>query len=123
MMTKISIINLKGGASKTSIIVNLGGVLVEQGLKPMLIDLDPQKSATRWARQEEGKFPYPVIAMEVKNPKEFKNEMDRLEAKHSFNLVLFDTPPALQAESMIAALLSDIVLIPITPSPLDLWAA
>lgn len=119
----ISVINLKGGSSKSSTIVNLGGVLHESGKRPILIDIDPQQSATRWAQQGGEDFPFPVIAIEIgKNIQRFKADLSKLIKEHRADTVLFDTPPALSNEALISALLSDLVLIPITPSPLDIWA-
>lgn len=119
----ISAINLKGGSSKTSLILNLGGVLHEAKRRPILIDLDPQRSATRWAVQGGTSFPFPVIPLEIKDARQFKTSIDNLVKNHSADTILFDTPPAIQDESLIAALLSDLVLIPVTSSPLDIWAA
>ena len=121
--TAISIINLKGGASKTSTILNLGGILHESGRSPILIDCDLQQSATRWAAQGGDKFPFPVIPVKItKNAKQFKDKLNEIKKKHKADIVLFDTPPQLQEEALLTALLSDIILIPISPSPLDLWA-
>lgn len=119
----IAAINLKGGSSKTSTILNLGGVLHESGRRPILIDIDPQQSATRWAIQGKEKFPFPVISLSVgKNAKQFKAQIDQLVKKHGADTILFDTPPQLEDEALISALLADLVIIPITPSPLDIWA-
>ncbi len=119
----ISTVNLKGGASKTSTIINFGGILKESGRNPILIDCDLQQSATRWAIQGGEKFPFPVIPMKVsKDVKQFKEKLEELIKKHGADVVLFDTPPQLQNEALLTALLSDIILIPISPSPLDLWA-
>jgi chromosome partitioning protein len=119
----IAAINLKGGSCKTSTIVNLGGVLHENGHKPLLIDLDPQKSASQWAIQGGEKFPYPVVSIDVgKDAKRFKAKLDQLIKDHKVDTILFDTPPQLEDEAFISALLCDVVLIPLTPSPLDLWA-
>jgi chromosome partitioning protein len=119
----VSVVNLKGGAGKSSTIINLGGVLKEGGYKPVLIDSDPQQSATRWAEQGGKNFPFPVVPLEIgKNVKQFKDKLDRIVNEHKADVVLFDTPPQLQDEALLAALLSDVVLIPITPSPLDIWA-
>lgn len=118
----ISTINLKGGSGKTSTILNLGSVIHESGRKPLLIDMDPQQSAFQWAQQGGGKFPYPVETISGGNVKGFKVKLDQLKEKYKANTILFDTPPQIQNEAMIAALMSDLVLIPITPSPLDIWA-
>lgn len=120
----IAAINLKGGSCKTSTIINLSGALYDKGHKPIVIDLDPQQSASRWAKQGGDKFPYPVIAMEVgKSTKLFKTQLDKLIEKHKATAILFDTAPQLSDAALVAALLCDIALIPLTPSPLDLWAA
>jgi chromosome partitioning protein len=123
MVTIISCLNLKGGCGKTSSIVNLGGILSEKKLKPLLIDLDEQRSATHWAEQGGEKFPYPVIPISLESASQFKKEIDRLAKEHDANIILIDTPPQLEDDALIAALLSDVVLIPVSPSPLDLWAA
>jgi chromosome partitioning protein len=47
----ISVINLKGGVGKTTIALNLAATLAEQGQRVVLIDADPQQSATQWAQQ------------------------------------------------------------------------
>lgn len=119
----ISTINLKGGAAKTSTILNLGGVFHENGRRPILIDIDPQESAKRWSNQGGKKFPFPVISLKIgKNIKLFKLKLEQLTKENGADVILFDTPPQIQDEALVAALLSDIVLIPITPSPLDIWA-
>jgi len=119
----ISAINLKGGSGKTSTILNLAGILHESGRVPVLIDCDPQESATRWAIQGGLKFPFPVIPVKItKNAKQFKEKLEKITKEHKADAILFDTPPQLEEEAMITALLSDIVLIPISPSPLDIWA-
>lgn len=118
----IAALNLKGGCAKTTTTVNLGGVLHESGRKPLLIDIDPQKSATFWAGQGNGDFPFPVVPIEVNNARQFKTQLDKLIKDNKADTVLFDCPPALAHASLLAALLADIVLIPVTPSPLDVIA-
>lgn len=123
MKTIISCLNLKGGCGKSSIIVNLGGVLSEKKLRPMLIDMDGQMSATQWARQGGSKFPYPIVPMVISTANRIIGEIENLALHHKAEIILIDTPPQLEDDALIAALLSDIVLIPVSPSPLDLWAA
>jgi len=120
----VACLNLKGGCGKTSLITNLGGVLKEKGHSPVLIDLDPQNSAKQWEKQGDGKFPYPVHALKLsKNPKQLRDSIENLAESSKASYVLLDCPPELADPSLVATLLSDLVLIPITPSPLDIWAA
>lgn len=120
----ISAINLKGGAAKTSTIINLGGIIHESGRRPILIDCDLQQSATRWSTQGGDRFPFPVIPIKInKNHRQFKEKVDKIAKEHKADIILFDTPPQIQDEALLTALLSDVILIPISPSPLDIWAA
>ena len=47
-MKTVAVVNHKGGVGKTTTAVCLSGALVEQGRRVLLIDLDPQASASKW---------------------------------------------------------------------------
>jgi chromosome partitioning protein len=90
-----------------------------------VIDLDPQRSVTRWSKQNKD-FSLHVFSLDldVKNPAiKFKHDLDKLIAATNSNVVLIDAPPQLQDAALLSALISDLILIPVTPSPLDIWAA
>lgn len=121
----ISVINLKGGVGKTTIAINLAAALVERARGVLLIDTDPQESATRWARQARaGRSPFPMEVHPLRvegGAHPFQAALERL--AHAADTVVIDCPPELSDPALVAALLSDLVLVPVTPSPLDLWAA
>jgi chromosome partitioning protein len=50
-MNTVAVLNLKGGAGKTTIGINLAAVLGERKHRVVFLDLDPQQSATRWESQ------------------------------------------------------------------------
>jgi chromosome partitioning protein len=120
-----SCLNLKGGCGKSTICLNLAACLIGSDYKVLVVDLDPQHSLTRWARQSEKPLDYVrPLALEEKHPaKQFKNKLDKMIAEMGCNLVLIDSPPQLEAAALLAALVSDLILIPVTASPLDIWAA
>jgi len=125
----ISVINLKGGVGKTTIALNLAATLAEQGHRVVLIDADPQRSATQWAQQGTAaggtaRLPMAVHPLQAAaGAPQFKTALEQLAQAAQATLVVIDCPPELSDPALVAALLADLVLVPVTPSPLDLWAA
>lgn len=130
-MQIISVINLKGGVGKTTIALNLAATLADQEQRVMLIDADPQQSATQWAQQRPaggdavlGQLPMAVAPLRADDgAPQFQDALTRLAQAAQATLVVLDCPPELSDPALVAALLADLVLVPVTPSPLDLWTA
>lgn len=129
VMVTIAVLNLKGGCGKTTIALNLAAVLAERGRRPLVVDLDPQQSATRWAR---GAAPVEtgfnlrdsVLPLRIdRRADRFRVQLSDAAGHSGADLVVMDAPPELSDPALVAALLADLVLVPVTPSPLDLWAA
>jgi chromosome partitioning protein len=119
----ITIFNQKGGCGKTTIAMHIAGTLGLRLQRSLLIDMDPQGTATRWAAAapDENPFPASVISlapMGGKMHREVKNYIN------NYNYIIVDCPPAVESPVPASALLiSDLALIPIVPSPADMWAA
>lgn len=114
----ISILNQKGGVGKTTLAVHLATALSRKGRKVLLLDADPQGSALDWAAARHGEPAFPVVGL----PKaSIHKELPTL-AK-DYDLVLIDGPPRVYDVARSAIMASDLVVIPVQPSPYDVWAA
>jgi chromosome partitioning protein len=114
----ISVLNQKGGVGKTTLTVHLATALARKGEKVLLIDADPQGSALDWSAARHGKPLFPVAGL----PKaSLHKELPPLAANYS--TVLIDGPPRVYDVARSAIMASDLVLIPVQPSPYDVWAA
>ena len=120
-MSIIAVIQQKGGVGKSTITANLAGELVEKSLIVRVLDLDPQQSLATWARMGGGILSEIVGPVSIKSPKEFKAVVEA--ASNEAERVILDCPPGLPDTGMMAALMADLVILPVTPSPLDVIAS
>jgi chromosome partitioning protein len=113
----IAVVGNKGGTGKTTLALNLAAGLGRR--EPVVIvDADPQQSAYQWrlVRQEDPALPA-VVASAVS----LENSVRALRQTHAH--VVIDCPPSITAPQTERALgQADYALIPVQPSPMDLWA-
>lgn len=119
MVTHVTaVINQKGGAGKTTLAMNLAAGLAKRG-NTVVVDLDPQGSSVQWASQ--GSVPFPAAV------KQIQGKWDAQSLRHSFRAfshVVLDCPPSIDSHASLQALRAcDVALIPVLPSPVDLWAS
>lgn len=119
-MITLSLISMKGGSGKTSISVHLGVYATQKGMRTLIIDLDPQRSAERWAMMREringnNADDLTIVAGNHDNLNQLLKAADG-----AYDLVIIDTPPRTDAETLIAARKASIVLVPTRPSFFDI---
>jgi chromosome partitioning protein len=114
----IGILNRKGGGGKTSLSTNLASALSLSGNRILLVDADPQESALDWQASREGETLFPVVGMA--KPTLHK---DIPELARNYDHILIDGPPGINDVARSAMMACDLVVIPVQPSPYDVWAA
>ena len=116
-MKTLSMIAQKGGTGKTTLSIHLAVQASLAGLKVLLVDVDPQASATAWWRRRREEEP----ALIQSHGKALAKVLNRATARR-YDLVVIDTAPHSSEESSTCARLSDRVCIPTRPAILDLDA-
>jgi chromosome partitioning protein len=111
----------KGGSGKTTTLMAICGDLVDRGFRVLIGDADEQQTAYRWAHC--GEKPFPAIAINLASA---GGGMQESVSQHSgeFDFILLDTAPSATSPVVHNALLcSDAAIVPVQPTPADIWSA
>jgi len=115
----IAVLNQKGGVGKTTIAIHLAMAFArQQGTRVLLVDADPQGSALDWSAARTADPLFPVVGLPKKT---LHRELPSVAADYTH--VIVDGPPRVNDVARSAILASDLILIPVQPSPYDVWAA
>lgn len=114
----IGVLNQKGGVGKTTLTINIAATLAKAGYRVLVVDADPQGSALAWSSAREREPLFPVVGMAKPTL-----HRDLPEVARDYDMVVIDGAPRVNDLGRAAILASDIVLIPVQPSPYDVWAA
>ena len=114
----LAFLNQKGGVGKTTLAVHVAAALARNGARVLLIDADPQGSALDWATCRTADPLFPVIGF----PKPKLHKEIPAHIPH-YEYILIDGPPRVNELARSAIMAADLVVIPVQPSPYDVWAA
>jgi chromosome partitioning protein len=112
----ISLVNQKGGVGKTTVAINLAAGLVRHNRSTLLIDADPQGSVVQWQSVENNHL------FEVRHIPGPIEKADVEPVKDAYDYILIDAPPAFGEITISVLGVCDAAVIPVTPSPLDMWS-
>jgi chromosome partitioning protein len=114
-MKVISILNQKGGCGKTTIAVNLSKGIAVRRHKVMLIDADPQGSILNW-KGVAGEHSFQITHYTRDDIHKVIPDMK------GYDYIVIDSPPGVLGVTKSILVSSDEVILPVGPSPLDLWS-
>ena len=113
----VAILNQKGGSGKTTLSTNLAVSLSKRGYTTLLVDTDPQGSARDW-NEAAGNPLVPVIGLDRES---LAKDLAALDLS-GYDYVLIDGAAKITRLSAAAIKAADSILIPLQPSPYDVWA-
>jgi chromosome partitioning protein len=118
----IAVAQQKGGAGKTTIAVHLAIAFMQRGVRVALIDTDPQASLSAWHKLREKKYGvgYTGVHFSAVTGWRVAAELSRLRREYEY--IIIDCPPHTEADTKAVIRAADLVLIPMQPSPTDIWA-
>ncbi len=116
-MHTIAVISQKGGAGKTTVAIHLAVEAENSGVSTVIVDLDPQASATAWGDSRREESPVVVSAQASR----LRSVLDAAQ-QGGAGLAVIDTAPHSESVALAAAREADLILIPCRPAILDLSA-
>ena len=116
-MTIIAIVSQKGGSGKTTLSVNLAAAAEATGAVALIIDTDPQATASQWGAWRADRAPEVIDSA----PPRIQAKVEAAKAQGA-TFIVIDTPPHADGAASRAVEIADLVLIPCRPSAFDLAA-
>lgn len=114
-MRRIMVMNAKGGCGKTTLATNIAGHYAAQGQDVILVDFDPQGCSMDWlSKRPKGRAP--IRGIHARDPdRKFPSRAD---------LMVFDAPARVHGKELSSLLrITETVVLPVLPSPIDIDAA
>ncbi len=111
-----AVLSQKGGAGKTTLALNLAVSALEAGKSTLVLDLDAQHSALKWAKIRDKETPEvrPAVMPDV-------NKI-LADAAKRFDLAIIDTSPRADRDCIDVSRKADLIILPVRPSLLDIVA-
>jgi chromosome partitioning protein len=113
----LAVLNQKGGVGKTTLTLHVAAGLALQGARVLVVDADPQGAARDWAAARTVPPLFPVVGLDRPT---LHRDVPTLAA--DYDHVVIDGPPRTTEVTRSALLAAHVVLIPVQPSPYDVWA-
>ena len=120
MAAIITFAQRKGGAGKTTLAAHLAAGWALAGRRVSAVDVDPQCSLARWGELRAALAGAAALPVAKVSGWRLALELERL--RREAEIVVVDSPPHAELDARAAIRAADLVVIPVQPSPMDLWA-
>lgn len=117
-MPTIAVLNQKGGAGKTTTSLGIADAIANLGFNVLLTDTDAKGSSLKWASVRQSPPKFAVMGMPHAN---IHKDLPPIAANYDFTVI--DGFPKMDDIAKSSIMAADLVMIPIQPSPLDIWAS
>jgi chromosome partitioning protein len=118
----VTIAQRKGGAGKSTLAAQLAVAWMKRGARVAVLDIDPQASLAHWVALRRERLGESAIGFDFAALSGWRAGPWIEERARHCDHVVIDSPPQVETEARIAVRAAALVLIPVQPSPLDLWA-
>ena len=113
----------KGGAGKTTLAAHLALALRTRNRAVAVVDIDPQQSLGQWFQHRAARFDGEDSGLTVTSVQGWRTQAEVQKLARRNDVVIIDSPPHAETEARIAIRLADLVIVPVQPSPMDVWAS
>jgi len=120
--TILCIAQQKGGAGKTTLCAHLAVALAAGRRDVAVLDIDPQQSLTMWYQHRKALFGDDGAGLAVESLDDLRKSSQVKKAARGRDILIIDCPPHAGDEAKFAVRSADLVVVPVQPSPMDVWA-
>ncbi|MEM6902562.1 MAG: ParA family partition ATPase [Pseudomonadota bacterium] len=121
-MPIITVAQQKGGAGKTTLVAHLAIALAQRGLTTATVDIDPQASLSHWYAVREESLGEAATGLTHRQISGWRTQREVEELAGAHDVVIVDSAPHAEMETKNAIRSASLVVVPVQPSPMDLWA-
>ncbi|WP_417684322.1 ParA family partition ATPase [Roseibium sp.] len=119
----LTVAQQKGGSGKTTLAAHIAVALSRIGGKSVaILDVDPQGSLGTWFEARETAYGEDATGLEFRTASGWGARREARSMARDHDFVIIDTPPKTDADAKPAMEAADLVVVPIQPTPVDLWA-